>query len=69
MPGQTLAAVAAKFQADGRIWLVDAAGNTHALDNEAYAQLTAAQLEGSRVFMSEVSAARFVATLKREVRT
>ncbi len=65
-PGQTLVAVTAKLQTDGRLWLVDSAGNTHTLNVEAYARLSAVQLRGSHVFFAETTAAAFVKALNRD---
>lgn len=67
-PGETPAglgaAVAALLQDGGHVWLVDSAGLTHKFDVQGYARLTAAQVEGSHVFLSEESAAAFVAAGK-----
>lgn len=67
--GPGLLGMSIKLQTDARVWLVGSDGTTRVLDVDEYAALTAAELAGCKAFLSETSAARYVATLKNGSRT
>lgn len=49
----------------GSIWVVDKAGQVHAMSAEAYCSLNAAALRGSRVFTQEDGAREYAAEIAK----
>lgn len=57
--GKSLQRVVEELRGGGWIYLVDAQGMVHQLTVEHYSDLTAAQLENSRIFTQADAAERF----------